>query len=112
MAQEVQKHLGGETSLEYLKAQGTAAREHRAQVGEAGDDVATEALAGLLHHWGLALGRPAGASLVIRAQAHLVPPVDLSPFLLSLPVQCGVPVRHPTSDGLLLPGSLGRLLWR
>ena len=82
VAQKVHKHLGGETSLEYLKAQGTA-------VGQAGDDVATEALAGLLHDRGLALhdrglalGRPAGAGLVVGTQAHLVAPVDLGPFSL------------------------------
>jgi hypothetical protein len=30
-------------------------------------------LAGPLHDWSLALGSPAGAGLMIRAQAHLVP---------------------------------------
>ena len=43
-AQKVQKHLGGKTPLEYLKAQG-------AEVGQAGDDIATKALPGGLYHW-------------------------------------------------------------
>ena len=48
-AQKGQKHLGSEMALEHLKAQGTA-------VGQRRDEVATEALAAPLHHWGLALG--------------------------------------------------------
>ena len=106
-AQKGQKHLGSEMVLEHLKAQGAA-------VGQRRDEVATEALDAPLHHWGLALGGPASSGLVVRTQAHLVAPVDLGAFPLSPPVQGGVLVRHPASDGFraLLPGSLGRLLRR
>ena len=72
-AQERQKHLGGETALEHLKAQG-------AVVGQAGYEVATEALAGRLHHGCLPLGCPAGAGLMVRAQAHLVAKGEFEPL--------------------------------
>ena len=90
-AQERQKHLGGETALEHLKAQG-------AVVGQAGYEVATEALAGGLQDRSLALGRPAGAGLMVRAQAHLVAKREFEP-LPAEPAAAGLSTGAPSSLG-------------
>ena len=90
-AQKVQKYLGGETPLEHLKAQG-------AVVGQAGYEVATEALAGRLHHGCLPLGCPAGAGLMVRAQAHLVAKGEFEP-LPAEPAAAGLSTGAPSSLG-------------
>jgi len=101
-AQKIQKDLGGETSLEHLKAQGTA-------VGQAGDNVATEALASRLHDWGLAFGCPAGAGLMVRAQAHLVAKREFE-RLPAEPAGAGQGSGSPSSLGRL-QGTAPGLVW-
>lgn len=74
----------------------------------------TEALTSAYNYWRLSLRRPAGANLVVRAQSHLITPMDLGPFLLGSPVQRWILMHSPLPEGLerLFPSSFGWLLRR
>src|SRR3954470_14432751 len=103
--EEVQKQRAGEALVEDAEAQ-------RAGVGDRGDHVRLEALAGALGHRGLTDRRPRTPGAVIAAQAGLVGPQDLGALPVGALDDLRVALLKPRPDGLvgLLVGAAHRLL--